>query len=164
MLFNLIPLLIIRAGDKQPTSSQNRMSPPPFPTWHDDIREAQFPGDGHAPREEDHVLPPQLLDVSVEELQRHRQTWRRTDQRKSAATGLREDPPNEAGEPNAKNASEKEAGGWGGGVFLVLLQLHGNMRKRHAKGPASFSHSLTGNPRKTNIFTLHMAAQLEVWQ
>lgn len=40
-------------------------------TWHDDIREAQFPGDGHAPGEEDHVLPPQLLYVSVEELESH---------------------------------------------------------------------------------------------
>lgn len=46
------------------------------PTWHDDIREAQFPGDGHTPREEDHVLSPQLLDVSVQELERHGQTWR----------------------------------------------------------------------------------------
>lgn len=41
------------------------------PTWHDDIREAQFPGDGHTASEEDHVLPPQLLYVPVEELQSH---------------------------------------------------------------------------------------------
>lgn len=27
------------------------------PTWHDDIREAQFPGDRHATGEKDHVLP-----------------------------------------------------------------------------------------------------------
>lgn len=44
------------------------------PTWHDDIRESQFPGDGHTPGEEDHVLSPQLLDVSVQELERHGQT------------------------------------------------------------------------------------------
>lgn len=45
-----------------------------FPTWHDNVREAQFPGDGHAPSEEDHVLSPQLVDVAMEELQRHCQT------------------------------------------------------------------------------------------
>lgn len=45
------------------------------PTWHDDIREAQFPGDGHTPSEEDHVLSSQLLYVPVEELESHRQTW-----------------------------------------------------------------------------------------
>lgn len=28
-----------------------------YPTWHDDIREAQFPGDWHTTGEKDHVLP-----------------------------------------------------------------------------------------------------------
>lgn len=43
-------------------------------TWHDDVREAQLPGDGDAAGEEDHVLAPQLLDVAVQQLQSHRQT------------------------------------------------------------------------------------------
>lgn len=41
------------------------------PTWHDDIREAQFPGDGYTPGEEDHVFSSQLLYVPVEELESH---------------------------------------------------------------------------------------------
>lgn len=44
-------------------------------TWHDNIREAQLSGDGHASREEDHVFPPQLFDVTVKQLKRHRQAW-----------------------------------------------------------------------------------------
>ena len=43
-------------------------------TWHDDVREAQLPGDGDTAGEEDHVLAPQLLDVAVQQLQRHGQT------------------------------------------------------------------------------------------
>lgn len=48
------------------------------PTWHDDVREAQLPCDGHAPGEQDHVLPPQLLDIPVEELQSHRKACNET--------------------------------------------------------------------------------------
>ncbi len=44
-------------------------------TWHDDIREAQFFGNGHSSGEEHHVFSPQLLDVAVQQLERHRQTW-----------------------------------------------------------------------------------------
>lgn len=44
-------------------------------TWHDDIREAQFFGYGHSSGEKDHVLSPQLFNVAVQQLERHRQTW-----------------------------------------------------------------------------------------
>lgn len=53
------------------------------PTWHDDIREAQFPGDGHTPSEEDHVLSPQLLYIPVEELERHGHAWQESSKKMS---------------------------------------------------------------------------------
>ena len=38
-------------------------------TWYDDVREAESLGDGDVPGEEAHVVLPDLLHVSVEQLQ-----------------------------------------------------------------------------------------------
>lgn len=70
-----------RWREKAPPTGPKGAEPPPHPpesgpgcsTWHDDVREAQLPGDGDAAGEEDHVLAPQLLDVAVQQLQGHRQ-------------------------------------------------------------------------------------------
>lgn len=46
-------------------------------TWHDDVREAQFAADGHAPAENERVLPAHLLHVAPQQLQRDDETCNR---------------------------------------------------------------------------------------
>lgn len=46
-------------------------------TRHDDIREAQFAADGHAPAEKERVLSADLFQVATQQLQRDDETCRR---------------------------------------------------------------------------------------
>lgn len=75
--------MLILSKSKYPVRVRSLAVTPVCPTWHDDIREAQFPGDGHTPSEEDHVLSPQLLDIPVEELERHGHAWQESNKKMS---------------------------------------------------------------------------------
>lgn len=93
-----------------------------WPTWHDDVGEAQFPGDGNAPREQDHVLPPQLLDVAVEELQRHRQAWKQMAPCRSLGSFSETKRKMHSKPKRWKGILQLKVKGWG--FFSHLIKIH----------------------------------------
>lgn len=92
-------------------------------TWQDDIRETQFPCERQGPVEHRLVLPPDLLQLTSQQLQGNDESWRfffgggqrkdisqRVEEEKSGRDGSKEEQYGimQQGKENANNAKEKD--------------------------------------------------------